>query len=927
MKYSDANVLFQPYINDVFYSIEEFLSSLKEVHDDDVYIISKSVSDVFATDVLRTSIRTQMYLKEKNHGAGSESKYSSWASTPEAYMLVQKQYPELIRILEVKKKNFIAYIKSVLTRFSNDRKEILRQGLPAGSKVVDLIISDGDSHQSGQRVCFLKTDIGQIVYKPHSVMSDTIIAQAASIVNKNLPEGITVKIPNTLDCSTHGWQEFIEYIPASTKSELESYYRSLGGITAFFAAFGGHDFHYENIIISQGSAVPVDLETSFGNLQYVKKISRSTNLLDKMNQVATFSGVSTLILPPLVRTERFDIDISPITDGIPQKSKTMRGGTLSVTEKGDIKFHMEAAEVNKLNPHSEAVSTSIAHPRWYIENFSDGHYQVSQAIKYSLVELNKFLNTFDKPIPNRCVIRPTATYAAFLDTSYHPKYLVSYKARKSLFTRLGYPPASPSEIGKAALEAESIALLDGDIPYFTDSILSNLVAGVDDDGIKGCSVDNFKSIPSKTLKVFGNLSGDVINYIHHGAFAGIDSEVWDTRYDGEIKPFFYLNFQSNSWNDILNNLAMQAHKLSVWDKDNDLASMYMQIVGTDHRVQTVPLNATYYEGQGILWLFHEASFLEEDIDYTALLTAMLRGFVDTPSYTSDEPISGFVGNFSQIRLVSLVRRYLGDEIAKNLVATLIKWAHERIDKTTESELKVDYVTGLSGALAALGMLKESFGHEVEVRFLRDRMQTVVINSLVKGDLEDTYGIAHGPLGLMLGLVLGGAPLTDNEQRELRTLVRRRVEEELKQVEMQSAVTKHAWCSGISGIAEAFAYVLNATGGLDARDRKLLVKLYEQFQHDVTALRGPTDFSLCHGLGGELLAWYRTTCLLPELNLVENVMREAIRLRWQLRDGDLEVRGGVRHATSSLAMMLGMSGVVIALSLIESGQEFTDFPSF
>ena len=309
-----------------------------------------------------------------------------------------------------------------------------------------------------------------------------------------------------------------------------------------------------------------------------------------------------------------------------------------------------------------------------------------------------------------------------------------------------------------------------------------------------------------------------------------------------------------------------------------------------------------------------------------LITAMLRALVDPPRYISEELISGFVGSFSQIRLVPLVHKYLGDEIAKNLVTIRTKWACERMDKPAESEnLKVDYVTGLSGALAALGVLEGSSASEVH--FLQERMHAVVLNSLVKGELEDIYGIAHGPLGLMLGLVLGGSSLTNIEQQKLRILVRQRAEKELKSVEMQDVASKHAWCSGISGIAEAFAYVLNATGGLEEQDYKQLIELYGQFQHDIASLKGPTDFSLCHGLGGALSAWYRIACLLPELNLAEKVRGEAAQLRQRLCDGELEIRGGVRHATSSLGMMLGMSGVVLALSRIESGRELTSFLSF
>ena len=605
----------------------------------------------------------------------------------------------------------------------------------------------------------------------------------------------------------------------------------------------------------------------------------------------------------------------------------MRSLNIHIADDDNIKISMENSKITKQNPYEGDLLGDDAHPRRYVKEFTQGFQEMSHIIECCTDKLYDFFRNASH-IPNRCIIRPTSTYTAFLETSYHPKYLVSQKARDELFTLLGYPPGAPDNIGGQALESERKALLNGDIPYFTDDMLTEFMEKSLKKNIVGdTSLEEFRVAPDRALRNFlsGIKSRDSIRYIHYGLFAGIDADAWRTRKHEEMIPFFHIAL-NRDWGESLYNLCKQVQNLVITDESCNTATIFMQVPADDDRISVIPLDGSYYEGQGILWLFHEVLCDKGDSDYIVLITAMLRGLLDPPKYMSEELISGFVGSFSQIRLVPLVHKYLGDEIAKNLVTILTKWACERMDKPAESEnLKVDYVTGLSGALAALGVLEGSSASEVH--FLQERMHAVVLNSLVKGELEDIYGIAHGPLGLMLGLVLGGSSLTNIEQQKLRILVRQRAEKELKSVEMQDVASKHAWCSGISGIAEAFAYVLNATGGLEEQDYKQLIELYGQFQHDIASLKGPTDFSLCHGLGGALSAWYRIACLLPELNLAEKVRGEAAQLRQRLCDGELEIRGGVRHATSSLGMMLGMSGVVLALSRIESGRELTSFLSF
>ncbi len=78
---------------------------------------------------------------------------------------------------------------------------------------------------------------------------------------------------------------------------------------------------------------------------------------------------------------------------------------------------------------------------------------------------------------------------------------------------------------------------------------------------------------------------------------------------------------------MLRSLAEQAQKLILLDTQNKVATMFMQSVGNDNRVQIVLLNSTYYEGQGVLWLLGYLKQLDGDKDCLDLLKPLLKIFL------------------------------------------------------------------------------------------------------------------------------------------------------------------------------------------------------------------------------------------------------------------------------------------------------------
>jgi type 2 lantibiotic biosynthesis protein LanM len=69
------------------------------------------------------------------------------------------------------------------------------------------------------------------------------------------------KVLRALDCSTHGWVEFVEYLSCRDKDEARRYYERAGMLLCLFYVLEGTDCHYENIIASGEYPVLIDTET------------------------------------------------------------------------------------------------------------------------------------------------------------------------------------------------------------------------------------------------------------------------------------------------------------------------------------------------------------------------------------------------------------------------------------------------------------------------------------------------------------------------------------------------------------------------------------------------------------------------------------------------------------------------------------------
>jgi type 2 lantibiotic biosynthesis protein LanM len=127
----------------------------------------------------------------------------------------------------------------------------------------ELKFGAGDSHRSGQTVAILRSEAGQMVYKPRSLAVDLALRRFIAELGEDHCGPLTIRVPEAVGSDEHGWVEFIPHRYASGPEELRDFYRGIGHWLAIMRLLGGRDLHAENVIAHGASPVIVDCETLF----------------------------------------------------------------------------------------------------------------------------------------------------------------------------------------------------------------------------------------------------------------------------------------------------------------------------------------------------------------------------------------------------------------------------------------------------------------------------------------------------------------------------------------------------------------------------------------------------------------------------------------------------------------------------------------
>lgn len=308
----------------------------------------------------------------------------------------------------------------------------------------------GDSHNNGNYVCQLTLDGGKIFYyKPRN-------SELELRFNKFLSDFIEVENFVVYSKEDFSIQKEIKYISPSSENDIKKYYYNLGIISAIFYLFNSTDMHYENMIIHKDLPYFFDLETITAiNHNYLE--SEINSFKNFMNN----SIVGSNIFPAPILSN--NIDISVLT-GVDWKEEDNLNYEINV--KNDNNDNIEIVKTKSVledGKNEIIINGEKINPILYVENIVEGFSHISNKIIKNKDEfLDKMISVI-KGQKIRQILRPTNTYAKFLNSSLNPYYLQSQANRNSILGILG---KGMYKTCKNLIEYETHNLSQGDIPLF-----------------------------------------------------------------------------------------------------------------------------------------------------------------------------------------------------------------------------------------------------------------------------------------------------------------------------------------------------------------------------------------------------------------------------------------------------------------------------
>ncbi|MBI4692594.1 MAG: type 2 lantipeptide synthetase LanM [Gammaproteobacteria bacterium] len=129
-------------------------------------------------------------------------------------------------------------------------------------RLVEARAGASDRHHGGRSVVLLRFESGlSLVYKPRSLAQEQGLFRLMAWYNARRPAAWPdLKPLATLLRAGHGWAEFADSRPCTSRRELEDYYERAGMLLCLIEALNGSDYHSENVVACGAYPVPVDME-------------------------------------------------------------------------------------------------------------------------------------------------------------------------------------------------------------------------------------------------------------------------------------------------------------------------------------------------------------------------------------------------------------------------------------------------------------------------------------------------------------------------------------------------------------------------------------------------------------------------------------------------------------------------------------------
>ncbi|HWM24792.1 MAG TPA: type 2 lanthipeptide synthetase LanM family protein [Chthoniobacterales bacterium] len=362
-------------------------------------------------------------------------------------------------------------------RWALDRQHL--SGLCGGEpgELLELRFGAGDSHRAGQTVAILRSEAGQIVYKPRSLAIDIALRGFIAELAADHRGPLVIRVPEAVGFDDHGWVEFIPHRYAAGPEELREFYRGIGHWLALMRLLGGRDLHAENMIAHGESPVVVDCETLF-TPKVAPFPSDYGQAVDRAAELVGGTVLNVGLLPNRGASLGWrGVDNSAV-GMLPGEQPVMRQPGIVQVGSDEARIGATVVETGGVSPNHPSPQPALAEYWPYVLEGFDGMTDTLRRLDAAGV-LRARLDAF-APCRIRVVPRASEVYAEIGRMLWHPVSLHKqeparqrgFDLLKRMATNVSSAPGDP-----AVIDAEINDLMEGDIPVFSTLVKDGRLEG------------------------------------------------------------------------------------------------------------------------------------------------------------------------------------------------------------------------------------------------------------------------------------------------------------------------------------------------------------------------------------------------------------------------------------------------------------------
>ncbi|MBD2449030.1 type 2 lantipeptide synthetase LanM [Nostoc sp. FACHB-152] len=572
-----------------------------------------------------------------------------------------------------------------------------------------------DFHHNGRSVIQVAFASGlKVVYKPKDLGSEEAYFQLLAWLNEQqIP--LKFKVLQVLNRSTHGWVEYVEYLPCEDLSAAKRCYQRAGMLLCLLYLLEATDCHAENIIACGEYPVFIDMETLMSH-QVRDIVGDDINVTNA--KLATQQMMDSLLRIGFLPTWNLGPD-GVIYDGSglggvggQETNFRVRRWQHINTDKMALGYESMKPPLRSNIPSIGGVTLSSSQ---YVTELVDGFRQMYEfliAHKETLLAANSSLTKLANQRV-RFVFRPTQVYGNLLKQTLQPKFLQNGVERSIALDVLSRSllKAETKPQAWAIIAAEQQALAQLDIPLFATRSNSDALPITND-----CTIEKYFTQPSYDLVIarlqklnFKDLAQQM-SFIHSSLYARSANmtEASSVSVPSQLDFDAVSPLAPEALVQQAVSIAKEMQQTALRAADGSITWMGLEYVPDAQRFQLQPMSYDLYDGSYGVAMFlaalakvtGDAAYKEMALGAVQQLRQVLQGldYEAQQQKTKHLGIGGAKGLGSIVYTLVQSSQFLQEHI-------LLKDAQQAAALITPaniaSDRKFDIVSGAAGAILGL----------------------------------------------------------------------------------------------------------------------------------------------------------------------------------------------------------------------------------